>query len=92
MRHFMHTSPVLILFLAYQDHLGHLYDLTLMDVYSSDKMDAYQRCHISKFSKFYALLIPYSYINVSLLPDHHHLNRKLQHAAAITGCVFSRHH
>lgn len=42
MRHFMHTSPVLILFLAYQDHLGHLYDLTLRDVHSSDKMDAYQ--------------------------------------------------
>lgn len=61
----MHTSPVLILFLAYQDHLGHLYDLTLRDVYSSDKMDAYQWCHISKFSKFYALLIPYSYINAS---------------------------
>lgn len=35
----MHTSPVLILFLAYQDHLGHLHYLTLMDAYSSDKMD-----------------------------------------------------
>lgn len=62
-----------------------------MDVYSSDKMDAYQWCNISKFSKFYAFLIPYSYINASLLPDHHHLKRKLQHAAAITGYVFSRH-
>lgn len=63
-----------------------------MDVYSSDKMDVYQRCNISKFSKFYTFLIPYSYINASLLPDHHHLKRKLRHAAPITGCVFSRHH
>lgn len=31
MRHLMHTPPVLILFLAYWDHLGHLYYLTLVD-------------------------------------------------------------
>lgn len=87
----MHTSPILIIFLAYQDHLGHLYYLTSMDAYSSDKMDVYQWCNVSKFSKFYTFPIPYSYINASLLLDHHHLKRKLQHAAAITGCVFSRH-
>jgi len=39
----MHTSPVLILFLAYQDHyFGLPYYLASMDVYSSDKMDIYQ--------------------------------------------------
>lgn len=39
----MHTSPVLILFLAYQDHhFGLLYYLALMDAHSSDKIDVYQ--------------------------------------------------
>lgn len=43
MRHFMLTSPVLILFLAYQDHqLGLLYYLSLTDAYSRDKTNVYQ--------------------------------------------------
>lgn len=89
----MHTSPILILFLAYQDHrLGLLYYLTLMDARNSDEMDVCQCCNVPKFSQFYAFPIPYSYINVSLLPDHHHLNWKGQHAAAIIGCAFSRYH